>query len=250
MFKYSKVQAFFTATVTVALVAAFFMQILNNHRYITTSYSEVFNEQQYFNKLSDGEHDIFFLDETTVKSTVFDKNLLAIERGKEEGDVPIFTSLENYIENNLEMGDIINLDGVEGVLCGLYFPHHPAGKNFYTVFAESSEKASSKAFEDYSPSKLPPSLAGINLLTFMLTCGLINFLFGLISLFFGVKEEFLVENLTILKYVVIFSSSLLVLFGIAYQISVGVIMWSIQVAIASNALAFLALILLWNIKRI
>ncbi|WP_353892703.1 hypothetical protein PRVXH_002072 [Proteinivorax hydrogeniformans] len=248
MFKYHIVQAFFTATVTCALVTTFFMQIFNNHQDIILGYTDNFVQNQQFSKVKYGDYQVFYIEKGNGP-TIFDKSNLALNHTQHQDKTKIYTSFENYLDKDFNIGETISIDGVQGVLSGLYFPHHPVGKNFYAIFSTPPKTASITSIDSYSPPRLPPNLAGFNLITFMLMCGLVIFIFGLIAIFFGREENFIEEYFYIFKYILLFSSAFLIFFGIAYELSFLSICYGILLAGLSNFFALVLLSLLWNIKR-
>jgi hypothetical protein len=157
------------------------------------------------------------------------------------------------MKNNYVVGEQIEIMGLKGLFAGFYYSEHPYGEDFLVVVSNKLENlkfegeiGEFKLQGSYKYPLLPRGFRGLRLLYFLVFCGLLYFIYGLLSIVLDTAYDYVKENLLRLSFVSSTIILCLTLYGFYMNTySIYTIITACAIAITANAIMVLPLLFFW-----
>ncbi|SET13397.1 hypothetical protein [Anaerobranca gottschalkii] len=241
------------------IVTAFFMPYYDIHHRVKKHVNEVLTA---FNPLEEVVWEVQLQDSNTrlilfddirkMTGTIFSPTLLFSKDKNQEGTM-FFTSFDFFMKNSYVVGEQVEIMGLNGLFAGFYYSEHPYGEDFLVIVSDKLEKLdyqgemkNFKLGESYKYPLLPRGFRGLRLLYFLLFCGILYFIYGLLSIVLDTTYDYLKENLmrlSIVSCTIIISLTTYGFFINTY--SFYTIITACILAITANLMMVLPLLLFW-----
>lgn len=257
-------ESIFIGVVTSMIVMAFFMPYYAIHHQLSTDIKEVllaFNPtQKSVNEIIQENADvriILFEDIRDTSGTIFSPSLL-FSNGNFQETTMVYSSFDYFMKNQVSIGDVVEILGVEGYYGGFYSSEHPYGDDFVVVISDkvadlqfSGEIREWNMDEGYKSPILPRAFRGTRLLNFLIFSGILYLVYGIVSILLDNSYDLLKENALRLAIVMVTIIACVTIYGtIINPQRFSTIFWACVLAIGANIMMIPPLFLFWVGKKI
>lgn len=256
-------EGIFIGIVSAMVVMAFFMPYFSLHSEMNREINHVlmaYNPNEVSVKeiiLDDSSlRVVHFEDIRDTAGTIFSPSLL-LSKLNGEDSIMFFSSFDYLMNNDVNPGEIMEGFGIQGLYAGFYPVEHPYGEDFLVVVSKNFDNLDIQGEirdwnmnEGYKTNFLPRGFRGGKLLFFLTFTGSLYLIFGICGLLIETPFNYIKDNF--LRMVVVSVSVVIAILtygNLFNNYSYHTILWASIIAICSNVLMVLPLLIIWFGKK-